>query len=246
MYYSEFDVPPIPEVFDPLAMTYYDYFNIWWTDLPPGGYFNQFVPQLYLGGTLCNSSNAVVEDGTAYNPRYKALSTWHLGSMYYFAVCDKGADDEYNCTQETWRSRAATGKLVPVDPGERVWTRFVLGPDWVWTLGMGVVGGGPDRESYVTVDKPFMGLLPETSSWTEERYKSVSVGGCTEDYFMRRGSVPTAWEVNFTVTSLSPGHFWQDWDTILQATCPWAPRGHISSEVSEDRLTQRARWRLAM
>lgn len=246
MYASEFRVPPVPEVLDPLYMTYYDYFNLWFTDQPAGGYFNQFVPQLYLGSVLCNSSNSAVEDGTAYNPHGISLSTWHLGSMYYFAVCDKGTDG-YNCTPETWNSRAATGKLVPVEPGELVWTRFVLGPDWVWTLGMGVVGGGPDRESYVTAEQPFMGLLPETTSWAEDRYRSVSVGGCTEDYYMRPGSIPAQWEVNFTVTSTEPSSFWLDWDELCEATCPWAPKGRIvSSTVSADFRSQTARWEISM
>lgn len=246
MYYSEFLVPPLPDVLDSTSMTYYDYFNIWWSKNPPGGYFNQFVPQLYLGSVLCNSSNAASEGGTAYNPRYQELQTWHLGSEYYFAICDDDQHGKYNCTPETWRSRAATGKLVPVEPGERVWTRFVLGFDWVWTLGMGVVGGGPDRESYVTVERPFMGLLRGTSSWSEAVYSDTSVGGCTEDYNMRPGSIPRAWEVNITVTSMLAADFWQSWIPLLEATCPWAPKGSVSDVLSADRRTQKAHWKISM
>lgn len=243
MYYSEYNVPDIPTTFDPAEYpTYYEYFNLWFSDTPPGGYFNQFVPQLYLGSVLCNSSNAVVEDGTSYNPRGILLNSWHLGSMYYFALCDKGIDGDYNCTSTTFQSRAATGKLVPVEPGERVWTRFVLGPDWVWTLGMGVVGGGPDRESYVTVERPFMGLLDSTSSWAEERYSSVGVGGCQENYNQKPGSLPAPWKVDFTVTSMRSRNFWQPWVEFVEAKCPWAPKGKVTSCASRDNRTQTAHW----
>jgi len=221
MYESEFEVPAIPETFKPPNwMTFYDYFNLWYPNVPAGGRFNQFVPQLYLGSVLCNSSNAVEEDGMAYKPKGIFLNTWHLGAMYYFALCDKGSDGKYNCTSTGFNSRAATGKLVPVEPGERVWTRFVLSPNWVWTLSMGVVGGGPDRESYVMVEKPFMGLLDSTSSWTEERYRHVSVGACQENYQMIPGSIPSPWEIDFTVTSMWPRDDWHPWTDMVRARCP--------------------------
>ena len=42
------------------------------------GRYNQFVPQLMLGSTLCNSSNA-----PDYDPIWCKLSTWHIGAQYF-------------------------------------------------------------------------------------------------------------------------------------------------------------------
>lgn len=47
---------------------------------------------------------------------------------------------------------------------------------------MGVVGD-PSRTSTVIADKPFMGLVPEsTTSWAEEEYSHCHVNTCWELY----------------------------------------------------------------
>jgi hypothetical protein len=49
-------------------------------------------------------------------------------------------------------------------------------------LGMGVVGDDT-RTSTVVADKPFMGLVPEsTTSWAEEEYSQCHVNTCWELY----------------------------------------------------------------
>ena len=53
---------------------------------------------------------------------------------------------------------AATGEAYAAKEGEKVWTKFTLSADHVWTLGMGVVGDA-SRTSTVVADKPFMGLV---------------------------------------------------------------------------------------
>jgi hypothetical protein len=53
---------------------------------------------------------------------------------------------------------------------------------WPSALGMGVVGD-ESRTSTVVADKPFMGLVPEsTTSWAEEEYSQCHVNTCWELY----------------------------------------------------------------
>ena len=85
-------------------------------------------------------------------------------------TCPAGKD----CSAE---GHAATGEAYSAKQGEKIWTKFTLSKDWVWTLGMGKlwlsivylywnllcvcagVVGDPKRTSTVVSDKPFMGLV---------------------------------------------------------------------------------------
>lgn len=233
-----FDVPPLPEIFDDAAMTYYDYLNIFWRANPDGGWMNQFVPQLMLGNALCNSSGA-----PDYRPHWAELDAWHIGAQYFFGVCDAGRDGGYNCTKDSWTAHAATGDLIAVAPGERVWTNFTLSDEWVWTLGMGVVGA-PARASFVTVARPFMGLVNGSASWREPTYAQVYDGSCWENYGMVPGSFPRAWSHNMTVASDAPADWWHAWQMDATADCSWAPLSALDSEVAADGASQVAHWRL--
>lgn len=145
---SRFVVPDLPKQHDSTQNTYYDYLNIFWRQQPTGGYMNQFVPQLMLGNTLANSTN-----GSEYNPKWIKMDAWHIGAQYFMGLCVQNDTfpDGFECDKETWIAKAATGRwLIPVEPGELIETRFEFDAQHVWRLHIGVVGGGPDRQSHVT------------------------------------------------------------------------------------------------
>lgn len=230
VYESVFVVPPLPKKFD-MSMTYYNYFNIYFdAQHPPGGRFNQFVPQLMLGAALANSSGP-----PDYEPSWLELETWHIGAQYFMEYNSSGADSG------PWRAAAATGKLVPVSEGELVQTSFVLSDDReTWTLRMAVVGAGCERESVVVAARPFMGLLDTTHSWRE--YNLTSVGACWENYGMvDQDSFPSGWSHNVTISGNQEGLWWRPW-LNLESNCSWAPRSDISNAVSFDAMTQEVDW----
>ena len=116
-----------------------------------------------LGSVLCNSTNAGKDpsNGERYSPKWCKLDNWAIGAQYFFA--------EYGCANRStagncggaFKAHAATGDLIPVHPGETVYTKFDrVGPgaDAGWRLTMGVTG---DRvpASVVVADKPYMGLV---------------------------------------------------------------------------------------
>jgi len=148
---AEFDVPPLPATFDHTSMTDYIYFNIVFGYGQPHdnpeypscspfcagdghGRYNQFVPQLMLGATLCNSSNA-----PDYKPGWCQLSTWHIGAQYFMGLYGcKNQSDAASCG---FTPKAATGELIAVQPGQKVYTRFDRVPSKS-SQGGGGVGGG--------------------------------------------------------------------------------------------------------
>ena len=243
---SRFVVPRLPQKFDS-SMTYYDYLNVFWRDNPQGGFMNQFVPQLMLGNPLANSTNA-----PEYKPIWKELSSWHVGAQYFMGLCD-GSSGEYDCKK--WIPKAATGKLVAVEPGEVVETSFSLKeekhccqePSLVWTLNIGVVGGGPDRQSVVVADRPFMGLLNSTYSWGEATYDNIYVGSCLENYNMQSPkNYPPKWKIGVAVVD-GPGRdetFWQDWRLEHGPSCPWQPVSTLANAV--DKRSQHVKWKAVL
>jgi len=214
-------------------MTYYDYFNIFFdAQHPPGGRFNQFVPQLMLGDALANSSGP-----PDYTPQWLQLHSWHIGAQYFMEYNKNGSD------AGPWSAAAATGELVPVSEGDEVKTTFSLSEDGeTWTLRMEVLGGGPDKVSVVVADSPFMGLLNTTKSWKE--FSATKVGSCWENYGMKdRSSFPPGWSHRVAISGTEPGLWWTPWLT-REPTCPWAPRATVSSSVSFDGTTQSVDWEI--
>ena len=120
---SRFVVPDLPKQYDSTENTYYDYLNIFWRQQPTGGYMNQFVPQLMLGNALANSTN-----GPEYHPSWIKMDTWHIGAQYFMGLCVRNDTfpDGFECDKETWVAKAATGRLVPVEPGELIETRLYV------------------------------------------------------------------------------------------------------------------------
>ena len=250
---GEFVVPPLPKSFNKVETTYYDYLNIFWPTNPSIGHFNQFVPQLMLGNSLANSSNS-----PDYEPQWLQLDTWHIGSQYFMALCrskfnatttkmttdpssistsdnrltnirrHRSIRGRNDCTED-WIAKAYTGQLIPVEPGEGVYTRFELvqkssssqsqpsserddtdeadtrhgdDVDVEWHLSMGVIGD-KTRVSSLVVGQPFMGLLEpyNSTSWMEDIYRDVYVGSCLENYGMVSGdNYPSFWRIDVEIS----------------------------------------------
>lgn len=168
---------------------------------------NQFVPQLMLGNALANSTNF-----PDFDPRWIQLDSWHIGAQYFMGLCPDGVSTK--CKSD-WIARAATGKLIPVEPGEVIETSIGLqkydGNRSLWILSIGVLGQA-DRTSQVIVHKPFMGLLNKTiasADWMDYRYSDVFVGSCLENYGMRqRENFPNTWDMDIRIYSEVSG--WQE------------------------------------
>ena len=108
---------------------------------------------------------------------------------------------------------AATGEAFQTKQGEKLWTKFSLSEDHVWTLGMGVVGDAT-RTSTVVAAQPFMGLVPEsTTSWAEEEYSECNVNTCWELYGVKdEAHFPsTGSRYDITITTTKPNAI--DWMT---------------------------------
>lgn len=241
---SRFVVPELPKEHDSSRSTYYDYLNIFWTPQPRGGYMNQFVPQLMLGDALANSTNSPY-----YKPEWIKLDSWHIGAQYFMGLCVKNEtySDGFECDPQTWLGRAATGRLVPVEPGEVVETSFELIQQRrgnskrfqrLWRLSIFVVGGGPDRRSVVIVDRPFMGLVEATKTWDEEIYENVYIGSCLENYGMESADdYPPGWQMNMEIWSPDSGTWWDAWRVDEKPTCPWQPKSTLESSARNHQQT---------
>ena len=207
---------------------------------------NQFVQQSMLGNALANSTNF-----PDYNPQWIALDEWHIGAQYFIGLsCNDttASHSQGRHDDPCWIAKAATGKLVKVEPGETIETTFELVQvsdemDWQWILRMGVVGAHPRRWSEVVVRKPFMGLVVGTT-WQDDIYQNVTVGSCLENYGKHsRDNYPHEWKIMMDV--LKPDHTrhepfdWDDW-RLDYDQCSWMPHSTIGSVQGTD--WQRATW----
>ena len=217
---------------------------------------NQFVPQLMLGNVLANSSNY-----PDYHPQWIALDQWHIGAQYFMALpCNSTEPDN---DKPCWIPKAATGKLVQVEPGEMIETTFTLvqvsdETVWEWHLRIGVVGAHPSRWSMVVARQPFMGLVPGTA-WQDDIYRNVTVGSCLENYGMTsQDSYPPLWKITMdvittdTTTPISgqkqelenptkDNDFeWDDWAFGGGPKCSWMPHSTLTN--AEGSTWQRAIW----
>jgi hypothetical protein len=159
-------------------------------------------------------------------------------------------DDDDDCVDNKFVPHAATGKLIAVYPGEVVETTFKLLDDHQWQLRIGVVEGGGEgddsfRFSTVVADRPFMGLVPTTSSWMEEIYDQVYIGSCLENYGMKGPeNYPSSWEINIdiqvpappkkddtaTTTTTTASWSWSEWRLEKYSpSCPWQPESFVQS-----------------
>eukprot|EP01083_Nonionella_stella_P304326 1056993_1 len=234
-YYAEFDIPPLPTSFDPVSMTYYIYFNIFF-DNPLGGKYNQFVPQLMLGNVLSGSSNSpyyqpVFTQPKHYQSQYQSLST---PSQYFFALMNDSDPDG-------WSAYASTGGLVPTQPGDVLYTQFNLSDnEKTWTLTMGIKtsdNSGP--VSTVTTDKPYMGLLNTTKSWNEGIYNHTNVGSCWELYGLQeKDNYPYYMNYVQRITTTHPADWWNTWIMDEIPDCSFAPKYSLTSTVNQRKTDQ--------
>ena len=250
--YSYFKVPPLPARHNSTTTTYYDYLNIFWRSNPAGGYMNQMVPQLMLGDALAASTNH-----PDYHPQWIKLDTWHIGAQYFMGLLSSSSPCALNKTSpdvsnecSTWIPKAATGKLIAVEPGEVIETAMELVERSenrsAWILRMGVVGDAA-RSSTVIADRPFMGLLNSTSSWTEEVYDDVYVGSCLENYGMECSeNYPSSWEIriNIVLPAQTRNAWWREWRLEHEPNCDWQPRCQVSSVNGQH--WQKAKWKATL
>ena len=133
--------------------------------------------------------------------------------------------------------KAAAGDLFTTVEGETLWTSFTLSGDYVWTLGMGVVGDAA-RTSTVVAPTPFMGLLEKsiTKSWAESAYDHVHVNGCWELYGVDTPHAfpSTGSDMGWTTIANAPGAIaWAtNWTNIEVPTCAGAPTATFSEAHS--------------
>jgi hypothetical protein len=204
-YYAEFDVPGMPKKTD--GICYYIYFNIFFSG-KGHGLMNQFVPQLMLGNSLTGSSGPPV-----YTPKWIHHDEWTFSSQYFMEINNTKSGNSRE-------GHAATGDAYAAKVGERLWTRFSLSQEYVWTLGMGVVGDEA-RTSTVVAAKPFMGLVPDdTTSWKEEEYSKCNVNTCWElygvknaDYFPSTGST---YDISITTKKPNAIDWMTNWNPLLE------------------------------
>lgn len=162
-------------------------------------------------------------------------------STYFMGLCF--AED---CSQN-WIPRAATGDLYPVEEGELIETSFSMvrvEDRFEWHLAIGVQND-PSRRSIVVADRPFMGLLRNTTqSWMEDQYERFFLGSCLENYGMKGPeNYPSLWEIE---VDLQPNNFenWSDWTMWHDKNCNWQPDSTIFSLQGLD--WQSASWRCSV
>lgn len=178
----------------------------------PSTLSNRFVNQLMLGQPLYGSTGP-----PAYDPLWMPVHTWIFAAQYFMEI--------YNGT-----AKAAAGPWFNCSAGDILWTSYALDENWVWNLGMGVVGD-PSRTSTLVVEKPFMGLLPsETTSWKEPAYSVAHFNGCWELYGVAPYGdthYPSSSSVFDMRTVLGQGQApfkWEEnWRNDEVATCPGYP-----------------------
>merc|ERR1712228_615198 len=129
-----------------------------------------------------------------------------------------------NETVKKTQAKAATGQTYPCEPGESLFTSFTLSDDWVWTLTMGVVGD-PSRVSTVRAEKPYMGIVPGTESWSEHWYDHSLSNTAWELYGVSVAKNYPSSDQRTTVKISNPTTALpQDtWSLGSPATCPGVP-----------------------
>lgn len=232
---AKFNVPGLPtliDITDP-DFCHYIYFNVFFPNsLPPGGIYNQFVPQLMLGDALSSSSGP-----PQYNSSWGNFSTWVFSAQYFFAL----NTSEYPAPSY----HAATGAIFPASAGEVLWTRMDYDTASLsWHLSMGVEGDA-SRTSVVDVPKPYMGLLDPAASWGDEAYSMVHVNSCWELYGIQE---PRNWPSSgsnyvMEVSVAQPGAIpWNpDWSNGHALDCPGEPT-NVTWREAHNGTVQQVFW----
>ena len=218
-YYAEFNIPPLPSSFNPNQITFYIYFNMFFDGLGIDEY-NQFVPQLMLGGCLCNST-----ESPDYKPIWCTFTDWYIGSQYFFT------------TDNHKTAHAVTGDLIKVSPGDIVYTQFTLdSSSFIWRLKMGVKG--TNKVSIVEADKPFMGLIKDYQSWNASEFVSAVIGSDWELYGLdNKDNYPPYMNYTMNITTSKAANFWSNWVYHQDNTCDFQPT-HYLKNITNNAETQ--------
>eukprot|EP01084_Bolivina_argentea_P261078 441071_1 len=226
-YYAEYTVPPVPTV---IGNCYYIYYNIIFSSDSPYGTNNQFVPQLMLGTALSDSTGSPY-----YNPIWKHLTSWHIGSQYFFFIQNESSSSGHS-------GKAVTGKLIDVYEGDIVYTSFSLSENGeIWTLTMGVKGND-SAVSIVKATQPFMGLENHTKSWTEDKYNETRLGCCWELYNIQSEQMYPKY-MNYTINTTSnvdESEYWKPWRMGEIPNCSYSPTWSLTSNVNQAQTQQLA------
>ena len=152
------------------------------------------------------------------------LDKWAIGAQYFFALVNQSSPSN-------WTGHAATGKLIHVEPGDVVFTKFELSTDHVWTLSMGLKDSKPETHSVVKATAPFMGLDPNMPTWDSPLFNTTRAGCCWEVYNVKkRGDFPPD-GMNITVEVTTAGtEVFPDWQIQEKPTCPYSPEYSLSSK----------------
>jgi len=177
--------------------------------------YNQFSSQLVLGDIFAASDSGP----PYYQPVYGSETTYQIQAQYYMAF------DPLKSTDPKALSRGEavkTGRLVSVQPGESIYTTFQLSADSSkWTLRIGVMGYGPERESVVVADKPFLGLLDAKGLDLQWKDYDTVLAACNWEIYGAKGpdSVPTGMSYDVAIAGCKPRR-WTQWETLSQGDAP--------------------------
>ena len=122
-------------------------------------------------------------------------------------------------------------------PGQIIYTYFNLSEDReTWTLVQGIKGNDT-AVSIVKATQPFMGLDPNTQSWTEPAYNMTRTGVCWELYGIEeRANYPDY--MDYQIINKAPTDFstdyWSEWKMVETPNCSYSPSWTLESGVSQD------------
>jgi len=156
--------------------------------------FSQFVPQLMRGWVVSGYH------ASDYSVRSDFLDTWAIQAQYYFEPV-KGEG-----------TKAYTGDLIDVSPGDTVYTRMYFGQSSSGKYGYTLqVWTDESRKSSITITVPFMGLAPGVTA----EYGTPGAADLALQYYQLRASaLHEAWCMD------DPGYYprRQVWTMLYEAS----------------------------
>jgi len=219
VYSCVFTVPAYPAgPKEQWARQMYLWFNLFFSNSQTRGgaaIENQFSSQLVLGDIFAASDSGP----PYYQPVYGSEATYQIQAQYYMAF---DPEESINPKVLARGEAVKTGRLVPVQPGESIYTTFQLSADSSkWTLRIGVMGYGPERESVVVADKPFLGVLDVKGLDLQWKDYDTVLAECNWEIYGAKGpdSVPTGMSYDVAIAGCKPRR-WTQWETLSQGDVP--------------------------
>jgi len=218
VYSSVVTVPALPAgPVEQWADTQYLWFNLWFDNNTSvaAAINNQFSSQLVLGGIWAQAG----QGPPFYQPVSGKVTSYHIQAQYFMKFDPSGSKYPSELASGT---ATVTGRLVAVEPGESVYTTFHISADHsTWTLRVGVLGYGPERESVIEVPKPFMGLLDVDGLDLQWRDYDTVLAGCNWEIYGAKGpgSVPTGMSYDVAIAGTKPRR-WTPWANSKAGSVP--------------------------